>query len=404
MILKFFNPNLFALSICFAFLFGCKQQKIEKKRITNFSIEAGIEKDAKINLSEIAKEISFIPLETISNCLLGDINSVNFYNDLIIVVDDLPQILLFQKDGKFIKKIGNVGKGPNEYLYVSKVQYSNKYKEIYVFDGSSSKIMAFDIDTGKCKKTKNINFYPSTMILLNDSTLAFYCSAATFPFSRINYHLLLLDINFKNVEPLWKGSSPDDINLKNMDRGFILTYMKDSNLVCWDSNIDSIFCLTMSKEKTPIFTLDFGKYTIPNKLKYDRNTYSKKNNDCFIMDKFIETDNYFFIEGVLGSRFMKNILYEKESGESKNIVFNYDFHDVGFHNDLDGGIPFWPQGIVAPNVLYDCMSPFELKRLMKHNYFKTIKIRDSVKNTTLKDHLKNAKITDNPILFILTLK
>jgi hypothetical protein len=87
-----------------------------------------------------------------------------------------------------------------------------------------------------------------------------------------------------------------------------------------------------------------------------------------------------------------------------NIIFNLDLHDAGFHNDIDGGIPFWPKGQVSQNVLYDYISPFELKRLMDDPYYKTIKFRDKEQNKALRNCIDSAKITDNPIIFIATLK
>jgi hypothetical protein len=118
----------------------------------------------------------------------------------------------------------------------------------------------------------------------------------------------------------------------------------------------------------------------------------------------METDKFFFIEGIFGRRYARNILYDKITKKSRDIIFNLDLQDTGFHNDIDGSIPFWPKGYVSQNILYDYISPFELKKLMDDPYYRTIAFRDKAKNETIRNYLASAKITDNPIIFLVPVK
>jgi ubiquinone/menaquinone biosynthesis C-methylase UbiE len=81
------------------------------------------------------------------------------------------------------------------------------------------------------------------------------------------------------------------------------------------------------------------------------------------LTKIIGADNFLFFNIILlEKRYTKRVLYDKTTGKSKNIIFNLEFHDWGFHNDIDGSIPFWPKGKVSQDILY------KNKNIMASNY------------------------------------
>lgn len=126
--------------------------------------------------------------------------------------------------------------------------------------------------------------------------------------------------------------------------------------------------------------------------------------ELFFFDKIMETPKFLFTEGIYQGNYMRNIIYYKSDQSSKNVFFNYDIYDAGFHNVIDGGISFWPEGIVDQNKLYDHISPIELKRLMDYKYIENIPVNNKKQNQRLIQLLNKAEFTDNPIIFILSLK
>lgn len=71
----------------------------------------------KLNVSAFADTVMYIPLETNSKSLIRAILSVEL-TDKYILTCGFDQILLFSKDGKFIRQIGRNGKGPGEYANI----------------------------------------------------------------------------------------------------------------------------------------------------------------------------------------------------------------------------------------------------------------------------------------------
>jgi hypothetical protein len=157
-------------------------------------------------------------------------------------------------------------------------------------------------------------------------------------------------------------------------------------------------------ERKSEYQLFIGRHALSEDDKYNIHYVDSMKDDEFMITKVMETDKFFFIEGLFGRRYAKRILYNKETQRSRDIIFNLDIHDAGFHNDIDGSIPFWPKGQADTNVLYDFISPYELKQLMDNPYFKTIKFRNQQQNDSIMRYIRSAKITDNPIIFLVTVK
>lgn len=371
--------------------------------IIKYNIEQGIKQKKQIYLSEIANDIGYIPLETKKECLVADIQNIEFTSARILILDDMDQIMLFDTSGKFLRRIGKKGKGPDEYLTASRVRISENKNEIYLFDGTKSRIFVFNPETGKCSRSAEIDFFPSDFEIFNDKLLAFYCSEATFPFSNKYFHIFMVNTNNLKVrDSIFKRTDlVSGAEAVESDRGFVHLYIKDDKLYCWDSNSDTTIYVNERHNIINSFIIDYNKFHRSSNITDDTQVPEGKN---FYLDRVIETDNYFFLEGIYQGRYGRFILFDKNDKAANNVYFNYDFHDQGFHNDIDGGIPFWPKGKVDQNKLYDHMSPLELKRLMNHKYYENIPVKNKKQNQQLKQFLKDAEITDNPIIFILSLK
>jgi len=68
-----------------------------------------------LKTSYFADTVIYIPLETTSESLVGSIRSLWMNDSYILVNSRNTPLLLFQRDGKFVRKIGKLGRGPGEY-------------------------------------------------------------------------------------------------------------------------------------------------------------------------------------------------------------------------------------------------------------------------------------------------
>lgn len=101
-----------------------------------------------INASDIIEDYRYIPLETTSQSLMGMIRKVEFYKDRIYIHDvETNMVYIYDKSGKFLRKIGQKGGGPGEFttlLYGFMIDpYANR---LLVYDQGNRKMNYFSLD------------------------------------------------------------------------------------------------------------------------------------------------------------------------------------------------------------------------------------------------------------------
>ena len=104
------------------FLISCQpaHQQKEQKDIIRLAMDpAHLPPIAR--LSEIAKSIRIVPLETNPGCLIGSTSHLYVGKNSILVSTSGGEnkLMHFTSEGKFLNKIGGVGKGPGEYSDVN---------------------------------------------------------------------------------------------------------------------------------------------------------------------------------------------------------------------------------------------------------------------------------------------
>ena len=104
-------------------------------------------------LSELVESCDIVPLETNNESLISFANRVSI-SDHYIAVKDIEHIpvKLFSRDGKYLREIGGIGRGPDEYnvgLYGLQIDEINE--NIYLFPaGRTRRILVFGLD-GKAR-------------------------------------------------------------------------------------------------------------------------------------------------------------------------------------------------------------------------------------------------------------
>lgn len=92
-------------------------------------------------------------------------------------------------------------------------------------------------------------------------------------------------------------------------------------------------------------------------------------------------------------------IYDKSSNEGGALVYNYDIKDAGFHNDIDGGYPIYPQGTLSNGSVVQVVEPIDFMYFVNTPYNKQIVPRYD--NTSLNATLSNIAFLNNPIIMIV---
>ena len=128
---------------------GCSNKQKNDHTLKNILIDS-----TKHNT--IDSKVSWTKINNLGENLetLGEINSFDFVDKdrLIISVSNPTRVMLYHKNGKLIRKVGNKGRGPFEYISPSLVR-SNDQK-IYIWCEGLLKLLVFDSNGKPIEKYK----------------------------------------------------------------------------------------------------------------------------------------------------------------------------------------------------------------------------------------------------------
>lgn len=365
--------------------------------VLQIDITNGIKKNINLNLSSIASEIRVVPLETKKNCLIGRVVQMMIKDTFIFVQDNYYRIFIFNQYGKLLANISNKGKGPEEYLNISRFDVSISDKLVYILDKIKLKIFIFDFH-GNFVKAKDLEkTHTSDFCLLNDNTFVFYYVKPALPNSNY-YRILLYDKEFRQIGNLQRIKKE---NIDYLSQPWPLTKMVvlNSKMYYWEATNDTVYFIENNKVH-PHFVFKYDEYHLPDDILNSPAKSLRWKGKYLEVSNFFETPSHIFVTARFDV-YRRYIIYNKKDGSNFNVVFNYDIYDNGFHNDLDGGIPFWPKGQTDKGELFDYMNPYDLKELISKPYFKSIKVINKTNKEQLMKLLDKSKMEDNPIVFIV---
>lgn len=129
-----------SLSLLSLFALSCSSPKTSE--LATFEIPK--QSESEFQLSEIAKSIEYISLETREESFLSLIQDVKFYKDKIYVVDFPGKILVFDRKGKFLNQLGKYGEGPGEFSNVSSLVIDEGSETVYIASGR--RLISYTLD------------------------------------------------------------------------------------------------------------------------------------------------------------------------------------------------------------------------------------------------------------------
>jgi hypothetical protein len=397
------NFKLCYYTIFLLLVIGCNNFKNnEVLQIEKIDINEGFKKKEKLQLSSIAKEIKYIPLETKDECLIGSINKILFFKNLLFIKDDITKTLfIFDDNGKFVRKIGSKGKGPGEYIFITDFTVMPKDTMIFLYDGVQQRLIKF-LSNGTFVQQYYMSNPPRKLSFWNDSMIVLAYPYPDFCYNGGKSLLVCTNSLLKFTTKLnreYENISIQDSYSIPSTSCVRLEYYCDS-LTYWEYKYDTIYRIK-NNEIMPRYVLLYDN-KIPHKIK-DINNGFKQDFTC-IRD-YVEAKNYIFFMQILFKNKLFQIMYNKKTHEVTNIFFEHKyFYEGGFYNDIDGGWPFLPMGTANDDWLYDVFSPSILNEFITEKPFINIKYSNIKKREELDKILINSNLKSNPVVMLVKLK
>ena len=367
-----------------------------------YIFDPGSLEENTITLADIADDITYIPLD--NNFPLGLIhNNFKFIcNSIYFSVLDLG-VLEFSRNGEFLQKIGNIGRGPGEYTNYVDFTIDNKTRTIYIPDrGVNSSIIKVYSGTGDFLRNitipeegenfQTIEFYNSKLFVFN-----------YLQFGDSKYNWIVLD----TTGNLITKKERTILMFKSGWSGSRGTYKSGNKLYYWNSFNDTVFSILPDLSYRASFIICPGEHRFPR-----TNIVDPKQLKLYMhIEQVFETSRFIVIKyfykrpvfALIEKKSFKSFSYYLESEESNTGAKRTG----GILNDFDGGPKFLPESYFEENGREYLVGLIDSYKILIHketNEFKNSSPKYPEKKKELEKLASSLKETDNPVLIMMKLK
>lgn len=321
-----------------------------------------------LTLRDIADSISYLPLETNDEIIIGNIVSVTIIENGYLINDAFRTLYFFNMSGKFIWRIDQQGRGPNEYEILNPgLAVDNSTNEIIIPD--RRRLLFFNFN-GEFVKELNLQFFVDQVYAMPDG--AFLVSN-----SNPNNRILAYVISRRG--DIIKEYYQHNLKKKIDDRG------RESQFT--NASIESYGNTVLLNSGDTVWEINSD---YDREIRYILNTRVRNNKDQTYRVRYKH-----FQDTLIGLFFMNqkyNVIYNSVNGSfhkisgygpSSAIVDNIDF-------GLD--VPVWKE---QNGIIIDAMVPSELL---------TLDLKRSGSKTKLVEIINSIDENDNPVLRFIYLK
>ena len=261
------------LLFCLINFLGCKKAVKQETNSNNKTKIVYFNREALSNNIVSEKDsTNLIQLQTTKECLISEILRLYFVNNTIIVYDQ-KKVLVFDKQGKFIREIGKKGRGSEEYTQLTCMWFDEKTNQIEIFDLVRSTMLIYNIE-GELLETKKSDISFTAFAKRPEGYFA-YCPFVNQESSK-GYNLFLLNDKLQLTEHKFLPTK------NNFDRAiYTENFTQNNHELFFRHDMNDTIYKIVGKQVKPYLYVDFGKHKVPyhesskmiNKKLFEEQTY-----------------------------------------------------------------------------------------------------------------------------------
>lgn len=368
------------LGVAAALITGVACRPVDKKsgEVTDIPVEEALRQHAPLSLKEDIEKIEYIPLETNDSCLVSNILDLAITAEYLFVYQGKEnKVYQFGRDGKFIRQISETGNGPEEIMQVAALAADEPNRKLSIFqlDGNVSDF-SFD---GEFLGRHDTWKQASGMQTLPDGKKALKGRWYT-PLVNAPWLAALSDSN---------GNLKDSKSVYDAKIDSAAFFMQEiafvpvaDGVLSFTNYNDTVYRVTSSGIR-PAYALKRGNtdeyYSIVADIGRNRGG-NVPENSINVYD-FFETPANFYVRAERNGEFYI-IQYRKATGETRSHRLPEAYLEasaqipgqncMGIDNDIDGGVPVWPEygsirhGLYAQVITADILSSLKAGGYIKN--------------------------------------
>lgn len=194
--------------ICSLLLISGVESLHGQKELISFDLSSQLDKKETVILSQFVSSISYVPLETSTEALVGNIQQIIPAGDKIIIATTDNSIKVFDSKGKFLNNVGRIGKGPGEFAAFRNVFWDADNLRVIVYNMAGSNLLFYTINGAFVEEFK-IPYRTFDIFRMRDGVFL-GINNFPIPIGSVYTQFFLFDLN-NMVKPLLVKSSAKEI-------------------------------------------------------------------------------------------------------------------------------------------------------------------------------------------------
>jgi len=297
---------------------------------SNQRIEINIDvKTDILGINELIDSVSFIPLETSNECLIGEIDKIIYHESKYYILDchSAKTLFCFDSSGHFLRKIGKVGNGPGE--FVEPTDFLLTSSHIVVLDQFAHRLLFYTYD-GEFVSSTQFQGKAHGIASLGNDSLFLVRAGDNRGTDFHNYPILVMDINgyvkMKGLEnPYTMNYSASGSPIQRMNGRTL--YMKPMADVIYEVTTEQIverYFLNIKDSPLPSNYEKLCNGDFENFMRHYRGKYN------YFSGQFFETKNHVFLMVLNKDNHKISTIYNKQTGRTTSGMLGVDGVELDF--------------------------------------------------------------------------
>lgn len=403
----------YVLPLFSLFIIGCSSTKDPKDELVSIDLKKVLQNEREVPISQFVDSLEYIPLELTPESGINFISKLYLTDEYILVRNTSRQselLFLFERrSGKFIRQLGRVGNGPDEYFKTLNCFFNPYDNKIYTHEYMRSSVRTYNLN-GKFLQSfltpvaNEASYYKNLPIdaFFDSGTFVGYISNSGITGKRLIIFTKDKEIaSFLHYE---KWSSKNN-----------MVFSQDPIFFTWEKRVsfkeksnDTIFYISMNK-LVPRFVLYSGDARYPYYTSMEEFLrQGPEPKDYYYTLNIFENSNFLFFYLVSKHRQVENqsgtfhlihnlFIFDKKT-QSTSVSKNDDDINFGLTDDINNFLPIAPIAITEKNELVAVLEASKIKKWKTENPDKSAQLILKL------PWLSKINELDNPVIVIAKCK
>jgi hypothetical protein len=405
-------PIRFSLLLVFLVIttFSCQENTKKENSGSFYTIPFTdiIKHQREVKLSELANDVQFIPFDNNPEALLGRFRDIRMTKDYIFIAPRKGAAMEFTREGRFVRRIGTIGRGPGQYDLCIHLSVDEKNKRLYIQGNGTRNMLVYDFDGDLIKAVHHPKMNYVLDVWSRDSLFVSFWPPME---GNERYVFIEHDETGDTLQGianhiLWKRADNYYGFGGYSSQNSFYRFQNKLHMKGWYN--DTVYTYDQSNRIVPEFNIAMGKHKLPDDLIIARKATRPLPPEVCAVGVH-ETSRYVFIPyeyyyDTFRDKPLKEeqgyVLYDKQTKEGSAVE---ETKQGGFVNDVTGGPDFRPT-YTNDSTAVMLVSALDMKQYLESDAFKNQEVKFPERKKKLEELGKTLKEDDNTILVVAKIK